>query len=195
MLEASAGTLSARRISPRIVHVTSAHPPFDVRIFRKMCRSLASAGADVTLIAPGATDVVLDGVRMVGLRPARTRIGRMLGTVWGAFREALRRPAEVYHFHDPELLPACQLLRLMGRCVVFDMHEFLPGALRHKPWIPRPLRGLASLAWRYIERVLLAGVPVIFAERSYAREYAWVRRSAVIMNFADLNALLRVERP
>ena len=61
------------------------------------------------LLAPHAWDEVVDGVRVWGVRPPRSRTGRPL--VWARllFR-ALRLRAAVYHFHDPELLPLGWLL-------------------------------------------------------------------------------------
>ena len=40
--------------TPRIVHFTNVHRAVDVRIFEKECRTLASAGYDVTLVVPHA---------------------------------------------------------------------------------------------------------------------------------------------
>src|SRR2546425_852617 len=55
------------RTAPRVAHLTAVHPPDDVRIFAKECRSLAAAGYAVDLVAPGDIGGVLDGVRLHGV--------------------------------------------------------------------------------------------------------------------------------
>jgi len=35
----------------------------------------------------------------------------MTRTAWSLYREALRQNGDVYHFHDPELIPLGLLLR------------------------------------------------------------------------------------
>ena len=54
----------------RVVHLTSRHPADDVRIFLKECRSLANAGFEVHLVAPGAVEQTRDGVAVHGFTPA-----------------------------------------------------------------------------------------------------------------------------
>lgn len=108
----------------RVVHLTSSHPPDDVRIFLKECRSLAQARFDVHLVAPGAGDGTRDGVAVhcfelpTGLRPLR--IVRRLWRVWRSAR-ALR--PDLCHFHEPELVPVALLLKLGGARIVYDVHE------------------------------------------------------------------------
>ena len=89
----------------KVCHVTSVHPPEDVRIFQKECVSLARAGYDVTLVQQGG-DYEKDGVHILGFGDiAPNRFQRMLMTAWRAYRRALEADADVYHLHDPELLP------------------------------------------------------------------------------------------
>jgi glycosyltransferase involved in cell wall biosynthesis len=62
-------------------------------------------------------------------------------------------PADIYHFHDPELMPTGLILRLAGRRVVFDSHEHIARDLGEKVWLPPIGRRLARLLGRGIERV------------------------------------------
>ena len=52
----------------KVCHMTSAHPPEDIRIFRKECVSLAKAGYDVYLVEPGGT-YEKDNVHIIGVGP------------------------------------------------------------------------------------------------------------------------------
>ena len=71
-------------------------------------------------------------------------------------RLALRQRAELYTIHDPELLPAAVLLRLLTRRpVVYDVHEDVPAAIRSRLWLPRGLRRLTAWLYRFVERLSL----------------------------------------
>lgn len=108
----------------RVVHLTSRHPPDDVRIFRKECRSLARAGFDVHLVAPGASEETRDGVAFHGFaQPGGLRPLRILRRLWRAWRAAGSLAPELCQFHEPELVPVALLLRRAGARVVYDVHE------------------------------------------------------------------------
>jgi glycosyltransferase involved in cell wall biosynthesis len=129
----------------KVVHMTSVHGALDNRIFRKECCSLAHAGFSVTAIAPHSQDVVVDSVRIRAVRREQSRLARMTRTVWQIYREALRQNADVYHFHDPELIPVGLLLRLAGKGVIYDLHEDCPKDILAKDYLPSWSR--AAVAW------------------------------------------------
>src|ERR1700720_1490619 len=58
-LQSKEGSCMARKICV----LTSVHPPCDVRIFHKECKSIARAGYDVTLIASVENDGVREGIK------------------------------------------------------------------------------------------------------------------------------------
>ena len=95
----------------KVCVLTSVHPPFDVRIFHKEAVTLVKAGYEVVLIAQHDKEEIVDGVRIISLKKPANRIARMTKTVWSAFRKALQIKADVYHLHDPELLPIGFFLR------------------------------------------------------------------------------------
>lgn len=134
----------------KVVHLTSVHLPFDVRIFHKECKSLARAGYDVTLIVPHDQDEVVDGVRIKAVRRPIGRRDRMTSTIRRVYREALRQDADVYHFHDPELIPIGLLLLVKGKRVIYDIHEDVPSTVLSKYYLPYWSRRL--LKW-FTERV------------------------------------------
>lgn len=129
-----------------IAHLTSVHPRYDTRIFLKMCRSLSVAGHAVTLVvADGLGEEERDGVRIVDVGRSRGRLDRMLGATRRVLKRALALDADVYHLHDPELLPAGLVLKRRGKRVIFDAHEDLPRQILSKPYLHPAAR--RSVSW------------------------------------------------
>lgn len=125
--------------------MTSVHSAVDHRIFRKECRSLARAGFDVTVVGPHPDDTVAEQVQIKSIRKHDSRFARMTRTVWQVFQEAKKRDADVYHFHDPELIPVALLLRSRGKRVIYDIHEDYPKDILSKSYLPRWSRQF--IAW------------------------------------------------
>ena len=128
-----------------VCHLTSAHPSDDIRIFHKECCSLAENGFKVTLITAHSVEFDTKGVHVISVpRKGKGRFRRMLTTTRSVYKKALEVDADIYHFHDPELLPYGLKLRKKGKIVVYDAHEDLPKQVMDKPWIPAIFRGIVS---------------------------------------------------
>ena len=147
----------------KICHMTSAHRSDDVRIFVKECSSLATAGHEVWLVARGDSREE-NGVHVIGLGEApKGRRERMTAFVRQVYEKALSLDCDVYHFHDPELLPYGLKLRRAGKSVIFDSHEDVPGQILDKTWIPAPLRRLVSRTYQALETYVVKRLDAVVA--------------------------------
>lgn len=157
----------------KVCILTSAHPSFDTRIFHKQAKTLVGAGYDVTLIAEHDKNEVIDDIKIIALPRPRNRFWRMLGT-WRVLGLARRQKADVYHFHDPELLLTGLLLRLCTKGkVIYDVHEDYPKDIVAKRWIPHRIRRPAAIVFDVIERTAARGLDcVIAATDAIARRFA-----------------------
>ena len=137
--------------------LTSVHPSFDIRIFQKEAKTLAKAGYKVTLIAQHEKDEIVEGIKILSLPKPRNRIERMTITVWQVYRKALKVDADIYHFHDPELIFIGMLLKLRGKRVIYDVHEDVPRQNLSKSYIAPALRKPVS--------VMIGALEAFFAKR------------------------------
>jgi len=137
----------------RIAHLTSAHPRNDTRIFIKQCRTLAAHGYDVTLVvADDNGDERRDGVTITDVGRLPGRIKRIFGTTRRVRAKALELNVDIYHIHDPELLPVGLKLKRLGKKVIFDSHEDVPRQLLTKPYLGPVSGKIASFAFSLIEQ-------------------------------------------
>lgn len=167
----------------KVVHLTSAHARDDTRVFQKMCRTLAGTGAEVVLVVPAESGGLDSGVRIRALPLPATRRSRMFGTAWQVYRAALRERADVYHFHDPELIPWALLLRLRGRRVIMDMHEDLPKQIMAKPWIASPLRPIVAAIAAFILKVIAQIMTQVVAATPTIAERFPAATTTLVQNF------------
>ncbi len=166
-----------------VLHLSSAHPPFDTRVFLKECRTLARAGYDVTLAVPDAPSGSYDGVRLRPVTRARSRLERFTRTQHELWRIATSSDAAIVHFHDPDLLPLGVLLARRGRTVVYDSHEDVVRLLADRVWIPRPLRRVAAIVTGVLERSLARRVTLIVSAEPGGASRFPVERTVVVQNF------------
>jgi len=108
----------------KICHLTSAHSSKDTRILYKECVSLAKKDIyQVYLVAEGKTNTI-ENVEIIGVgQKPINRIKRIISFTKNVYTVAKKIDADIYHLHDPELLPYAIRLKKTGKIVIFDAHE------------------------------------------------------------------------
>ncbi|NMP04257.1 glycosyltransferase family 4 protein [Pseudoalteromonas arctica] len=175
----------------KVVHLTSAHPRFDTRIFVKMCSSLASMGFETSLIvADGLGNCRKNNVLIIDVGAKQGgRISRMTKTVYKVYKAAVAEDADVYHLHDPELLSIALLLKYKGKKVIFDAHEDLPVQILSKPYLsPRVAKVISKIAEIY-ESFLCKRIDAVVAATPFIRDKFLKINSTTV----DINNFPKVE--
>jgi glycosyltransferase involved in cell wall biosynthesis len=165
----------------KVCILSSVHRALDNRVFFREARTLARAGHEVTLIAVHDRDETRDGVRIVGL-PKVSRWRRP--TMWRQLaRHALNTRADVFHFHDPELLFVMPLIRLRtGRPTVYDVHEAYPEFFAVKDYLPAWIRYPMSWAFRLLEPPLARfHSALVFADDATPGAFRRLNRPKVVL--------------
>ena len=158
----------------KICHITTVHPRYDVRIFWKECLSVARAGNEVFLIVnDNEDDEVINGVKILSIKsPFKNRMSRILsrGAKRRICKKAKNLKADIYHFHDPELLGLGVKLKKSGFCVIYDSHEDVPRQILAKEWIPSFLRGILSGLFELYENRCARKYDAIIVPTPYIKE-------------------------
>jgi glycosyltransferase involved in cell wall biosynthesis len=180
--------------SIKVTHLTSVHPRYDTRIYIKMCVSLAkNKDFNVGLIvADGKGDELKNNVSIydVGARTGG-RLSRMTKTVKRVFSKAKELDADIYHLHDPELIPIGIKLKKLGKKVIFDAHEDLPKQLLGKPYLNKPIKIILSKGLEIYEKLICKKFDYIVTATPHIRDkFLKINKNTVdINNFPILGEL------
>ncbi len=172
----------------KVCVITTVHPPDDIRISKEL-ETLVKAGYNVVYIAQKGKF----GKNKVEYRPITRYHGRIIRLVKGsreALEQALEVNADIYHFHDPELIGLGKKLKRRGKKVVYDIHEEYPSVILSKNWVPRYLRKVvARLVDSYERRAvyLMDGIVVVVPEQ--LERFSGKEKFAILPNFPDTQLL------
>ena len=181
----------------KICQFSSVHPHNDTRVFIRECCGLARIGYDVTLVIEGNSST-LNGVKIIGAgEKPNSRIKRMINFAPKVYSLVLKNDADIYHFHDPELLPFALKLKKKGKKVIYDMHEDIPAVMYDKKWIPVALRKPISLLYKnYESRKLRKLDALIVVTKHLETKYKDLsKKTIVINNYASLHDIRISDKP
>ncbi len=135
-------------------HLTTVHGRYDIRIFVKQCKSLAKQDYfNVALVvADGKGNEVKDNISIYDIGKPIGRVNRILKSTKKLYKKALQLNSEVYHLHDPELIPMGLKLKKKGKKVIFDAHEDFPKQLRSKPYLNGILKRILPVVLKSYEK-------------------------------------------
>lgn len=172
----------------KVCHLTSVHKWDDTRIFYKECTTLASANYDVFLVSPKAQNQTVNNVKIIGVPVNRpSRLYRITVTAWKVMRKGLSTKAKIFHFHDPELIWVGIILRMLGKTVIFDVHENVSAQIKDKKWLVFPK--LFSFIYSFMEWFAKKLFHIVIAEESYKEIYLKQAKSVTqVLNYPDLNS-------
>jgi glycosyltransferase involved in cell wall biosynthesis len=164
--------------------LSSVHLALDNRVFYREARSLRDAGYVVNLIAVHDREEVKEGIHIIPLPPVRRWKRPFLWLM--LFDMARKTQADVFHFHDPELLLVSPVLRwLTGKPTIYDVHEVYADFVQVKDYIPTWLRNPVAQLIGWLEpRLARWQSGLIFADGQIAATFSGVDRpKTTLFNF------------
>ncbi len=155
----------------KICHITTVHNAKDTRIFQKECVSLAKHGFETHLIVANQKSEIDQGVQIHNIISTTSgRIQRMRKTTQIALKKALEIDADIYQFHDPELLPVGLKLKKLGKKVIYDTHEDVPRQILSKYYLPAFVRPIISKVFEIYENRIAAKMDAVITATPFIRD-------------------------
>lgn len=167
----------------KICHLTSAHPRFDIRIFRKQCCSLSKKNTIYLVVADGIGNELVNNINIIDVGKPISRKDRIFNTPNKVLKAAFDINADIYHLHDPELLFIALKLKENGKKVIFDAHEDLPKQILAKPYLNKLTARILSLFTKYYEKYICSKLDFIVTATPAIRD----KFSKFSKNVIDIN--------
>lgn len=149
----------------KVAIFTSAHLADDIRIYHKQILSLLNAGYEIyyyTNRADASMSHSANAKRSIKSNNKlhvffnqdyneERRLARFLRSLF--ILKILNKNCSVFHFHDPDLIVTGLLLKLMGKKVIYDVHEDYQASILSKTYLPQFMRKTLSFGYRHLEKI------------------------------------------
>ncbi len=169
---------------------TSVHPWNDVRIFYKQATSLAKRYS-VELHAPAEFDKKKINKLTVRGLPLWENKRNRVKTFFILLKRIWSSDADIFHFHDPELIIHGLILKIFRKKkVIFDVHENTIQLIKDRSWISYIYKKPLSLFYLGLEKLaVILFDKIILAEESYRTFIP--NNSEVILNFPLVSKIVK----
>lgn len=183
-------------MSKHVCVMTSVHPADDSRIYEKQIKSLVNAGYRVSFVNPFKDGLDQNGVECIKVDiPRSTRAERIKKGPEMIRDAAIKTGADIFHFHDPELLRIGPALMKHGK-VIFDSHEDTALQTKSKHWVPKPFREISSKIFALYEKTnALKITAVITATESIKETFEkyGCKNITVVKNYPILKEFVKTD--
>ncbi|MCB9222891.1 MAG: glycosyltransferase family 4 protein [Crocinitomicaceae bacterium] len=170
-----------------ICHLSSVHHSYDSRVFDKECVSLAKNGFKVTLIIIHDKSEQIEGVSIVPFKKYRSRFLRALFSPWVMLPKALKTKADLFHFHDPELMPLAIILKIFRKKVVMDVHDDVIDFMGNKKYLPSIFRYPIGYSYRFLQVITTKIIDAVVTATPHIAESFPSKKTTVVQNFPSTN--------
>ncbi len=179
----------------KICILTTVHPASDPRIFHKQAKTLINAGYDVSLIAQHEENIIVDGIKITALPKTKNRLQRMLRLPLRALLLSLKNKADVYHFHDPELIPVGVVLKILGKKIIYDVHEDYAKQILSKEYLPRITKNSIAIFFNILDHIFSSFFDgIVTATDDILKNFSSHKKAISLRNFPLISNYLNIDR-
>ncbi len=182
-------------VNKKVCILSSVHSALEPRIFHKQSKTLKGIGYDVSIIAQHDKDEIANDIKIIALLKPKNRLQRIHKLPIKVLRLAFQEKADIYHFHDPELIPTGVVLKLLGKKVIYDVHEDYGKQILSKPYLPKITRNAIACLTKTIEYMssnIFDGI--ITATDDILKNFTHHKKAISVRNFPVLSTYLYVKK-
>lgn len=106
-----------------ICNMTTTHTRYDHRVFLKECITEKQNYEVCLVVSDGKPDEIKDGIHVYSTPKHKTRLGRAIFSAFQVYRKAKSLKADIYVFHEHDLLWLALFLKKRNNFVIWDCHE------------------------------------------------------------------------
>ena len=171
-----------------VSHVSIRHNPFDTRIFLKECKTLSKNDYDVSFIVPHTSNEEVDKIKIISLKKSNSKFYKVFKNIPAALSKCFETNSDIYHFHDPELIPIGLILKLKRKKVIYDAHEDHPKDVFEKLW-PMPLKIITFIYFSVLGKLASLFFDKIVAATPHISSKYPDKKTVLLRNFPILELI------